>query len=30
MIGSLVLEAVADYQQQKDKERQAVAKTSAR
>ncbi len=30
MIGSLVLEAVADYQQQKDKERQAVAKAPAR
>lgn len=27
MIGSLILEAVADYQQQKDKERQAAAKT---
>lgn len=30
MIGSLVLEAVADYQQQKDKERQALAKAPAR
>ena len=30
MIGSLVLEAVADYQQQKDKEQQALAKAPTR